>query len=288
MPLPRGAVVRRAELRTALLCAWFCAQLGSLAGPVRAEGRLLVSAAVSLKPALAEVARVWSRSRPGVELELNAGGSAILLQQIRRGAPVDLFLSASPVEIDRLEQDGLLLPGARRVIASNELVLVVPHGGALPESVEDLREPRWRRIAIGNPRTAPVGRYARDALARADLWEPLQPRLVLGENARQVLDYVARGEVAVGLVYRTDAILLPDRVHGGPPLPPGPGGPVRYEAAVPRDAPNPRLALELLELLVSDRGRRILRGHGFLVSRMHPPSPRLRRAGRRPEMGTHS
>jgi len=237
--------------------------LCALPGSVAAERSILVSVAISLEPALSELAALFERSHQGTELLLNAGGSGVLSQQARRGAPVDLFVSASPVELDRLEAEGLLSPSERRIVASNRLVIVVPRGTTPPARVEELIDRRFDRIAVGNPATAPVGRYTRQALDALGLWDSLAPRLVQGENARQVLDYVSRGEASAGLLYRTDADLLPDRVELGPELPAGSHQPIRYEAAVLNDAEQARLAGEFLDLLVSETGLQVLRSHGF-------------------------
>jgi molybdate transport system substrate-binding protein len=235
--------------------------LGS--SPSRAtEDRLLVSVAISLEPAFREIVDAWRERHPRPGIDLNAGGSALLMQQIRRGAPVDLFVSASPDEVERLEGEGLLLPGSRRTIASNRLTIVVAAGREPPRDPAELSGAEWDRIAVGNPRTAPIGRYAERVLVATGCRDAVRSRLVLAENARQVLDYVLRGEVAAGIVYRTDALLFPDRLAHGPALDPGPAAPV-YEAAIPRDSARRQSAVELLELIESDVGRRILSRHGF-------------------------
>ena len=168
----------------------------------RADTRreLHVSVAVSLLPAVREAAAEFENRHPGVSVRLNSGASAVLLQQIRRGAPADLFLSASPLEIDRLESLVGLRPGSRRTLASNRLVIVVPPGRAPPTDPRQLASQEFDLVAVGNPRTSPLGRYTAEALAALELDDTLAPRLVHGESARRVLDYVTRGEVAAGLV----------------------------------------------------------------------------------------
>jgi molybdate transport system substrate-binding protein len=241
-----------------LLCGWVSA------APTRAsEERLLISVAISLKPAFAEIVEFWSAAHPDAEISINAGGSSLLMQQIRRGAPVDLFISASPLEVDRLEADGLVVVGSRLPVASNSLIVVVPAGREPPSRPAELRDATWGRVAMGNPRTAPVGRYSERALAALGVLEELRPRLVLGENARQVLDYVVRGEVDAGIVYRTDARLFPEQVTEGPTIDPGPGGPPIYEAVALSDSAHPTVAAGLLELIDSPIGREILQRHGF-------------------------
>lgn len=224
---------------------------------------LHVSVAVSLKPAFEEIARSFEGRWPGVEVRLNAGASGVLLQQTRHGAPTDLFVSASPAEIDRLESEGRVAAGSRRSVAANRLVVIVPAGRTPPETLGELARPVYDRLAAGNPRTAPVGRYADEALRSLGLWETLGPRLIYAENARQVLDYVSRGEVAAGLVYESDAMLLPERVTRGPLVPSGSHAPILYQAVVLGDAHRPEEARALLGFLLSEAGRDILKRHGF-------------------------
>jgi len=224
---------------------------------------LRVSVAISLRPAFAELAERFAQAHPGIEVRLNAGASGVLLQQVRRGAPADLYVSASPDEIDRLEREGLVRPSTRRTLASNRLIVVVPSGAEPPRRPTELGEPRFDRIAVGNPRTAPVGRYAEAALRSLGLAEALAPRLVFGENARQVLEYVRRGDVSAGLVYRSDASLFPHDVQPGPELPAGSHPPIVYETVVPAGAAEPDPALAFVDFVLSDPGREVLRRHGF-------------------------
>jgi molybdate transport system substrate-binding protein len=177
---------------------------------------------------------------------------------------VDLFLSASPVELDRLAGEAMLLPESRRAIASNRMVVLVPAGKAPPANPLELAGPEYERIAMGNPRTAPVGRYAERALANLGLLGRLRPRLVLAENARQVLEYVARGEVSAALLYRSDARIAGERVVVGPELPADADEPILYQAAVLSAAREPELARALLNLITSKEGQEVLNRHGFL------------------------
>lgn len=241
----------------------FALGLGLLGtGVARAEGpEALVSAASSLKAAMADVVERYTGVYPGTRIALNTASSGVLARQIEHGAPVDLFVSASPVEVDRLDDLGLVRE--RAVIAGGVLVVVVPAGRSPPEHFADVAAPRFRRVALGNPGTVPAGRYARQALRALGVWDALEPRAVLGENVRQVLDWVARGEVDAGLVYATDAALLPRRVALGPAAPPGSHAPIVYEAAVPEGAPNPVVGGDLLRFLGSEEGREILSRRGF-------------------------
>ena len=247
-------------------CGRSAAVLAILAcgGPaaVCAETAVLhVSVAVSLRPALQEAVAAYRSQSPSVDIFLNAGGSGVLLQQALRGAPVDLLISASPGEIDRLLAEERALRASRRRIASNRLVVVTPPSRSAPARLEDLLQPEFERIAVGNARTAPLGRYTREALEQSGLWQGVRERLVPAENARQAIEYVARGEVAAGIVYRTDARLLGARVVTGPEIPSRLHSPIVYEGVVLASAG--KQAAAFLNWLASEPGRVVLARHGF-------------------------
>jgi molybdate transport system substrate-binding protein len=248
-------------LLAALLCSF-------LAGIAVAEETLLVSAASSLEGAMWEAAARFEATHVGAAAAVNAAASGVLMRQIEQGAPVDLFVSASREEIERLEQAGRIEKGIARPLASNRLVIVVPPGNRPPDRLDDLRDPRFDRIAIGNPRTVPAGRYAEQALRSAGIRDAVASRLILGESVRQVIQYVARGDVAAGIVYATDAMALADRIATGPDLPVRLHDPIVYLAAPLRDAPHPVAAAEMMAFLLSGEGRALLARRGFL-----PPPP---------------
>jgi molybdate transport system substrate-binding protein len=223
--------------------------------------QVLVSTAASMNSAMKEVAAAYGELYPATEIAINAGASGVLMRQIEHGAPVDLFISASSVEIDRLAEQGLVLQ--REPIASSRLVVAVPKGSLPPARFERVADERFVRIAIGNPSTVPAGRYAREALRTLGVWDEIQDRLIPGENARQVLDWVATGEVDAGLVYLTDVALVASRVDAGPAAPSGSHRAIVYEAAVLETATDSALGEHVLEFLISDTGRRILERKGF-------------------------
>jgi molybdate transport system substrate-binding protein len=238
-------------------------------GPSEAQ-ELTLSVAISMKEAVEEVGRVFAESHPGVVLRYNFGASGELQKQIEAGAPIDVFISAAQRQMDELETRGLLLPGTRRSFARNVLVVVVP-ADAAPDlkTPADLLASRVGRIAIGNPRTVPAGQYAEACLRALGLWERLAPRLILSENVRQVLQYVARGEVDAGFVYATDAASRPGPVREAFRPPEATYGPVIYPAAVLTATRHAALARDFVERLVSDDGLRRLVRFGFLP----PPRP---------------
>jgi len=233
------------------------------------DAGILVSAASSLRGVIDEVVEAYRELHPATDVAINTAASGVLLRQIEHGAPVDLFLSASMEEIDLLEAQGLVR--TRRAFAVNRLVVVVPGGRSPPTSFEELSAERFERIAVGNPRTVPAGRYARESFDTLGLLDAIESRLVFGENVRQVLDWAVRGEVDAALVYATDAALVADRVAIGPVAPPRSHSGIFYEGALLEGSRNPDLALQLLEFLAFGPGKQILSRKGFMT----PPDTRF-------------
>jgi molybdate transport system substrate-binding protein len=228
-----------------------------------AAADLVVSAAASLTNAFTDIGREFERVRPGTRVALNFGGSGQLLQQIAKGAPVDVFASADQETMDRAQQQGLLRSGSRADFARNILVLVVPGGeSAGPGKLAELTGARFGRVAIGNPDSVPVGRYSKSVLVEQGLWQPLKDKVINTQNVRQSLDYVSRGEVDAAFVYRTDAALMPEKVKVA--LEVSTASPVLYPIAVVQDSSQPAAAAAFVEFVRGQGGMRILRKYGFL------------------------
>lgn len=224
--------------------------------------QLTVSAAASLTDAFKELAPKFEAARPGATVRLNVAASGVLLQQIGQGAPVDVFASADQATMDRAEAQRLIDTASRQNFVRNTLVLVEPaQGGVGLQSLQDLAGAAVKRIAIGKTATVPVGRYTKEVLDAAQLWTPLAPKFVQADSVRQVLDYVARGEVEAGFVYRTDAALMGEKVRVV--ATPVGATPVSYPIAVVADSRQKALAAEFIAFVQSEAGQRVLARYGF-------------------------
>jgi molybdate transport system substrate-binding protein len=166
--------------------------------------------------------------------------------------------------MDELDRSGLILPGSRRIIVRNALSVIIPVGERLTITrAADLLQPRVQRIAIGNPKTVPAGQYAEETLRALGLWDGLRQKLVFGENVRQVLEYVARGEVEAGFVYATDLVARRGLVREAFRPPQSSYAPVTYPAAVVAGSRHPALGQAFIALLVSRAGQGVLARFGF-------------------------
>jgi molybdate transport system substrate-binding protein len=163
-----------------------------------------VAAAADLKFVLSEIAASYEKDT-GKSVKLSFGSSGNFARQIPQGAPFELFLSADEDYILKLAAQGLM-QGEGCLYAIGRIALLVPYGSKLKADSElkDLaaavNEGRIQRFAIANPEHAPYGRAARAALERAGLWEKLQGKLVLGENAAQAAQFATSGSAQGGIV----------------------------------------------------------------------------------------
>ncbi|MEO8279272.1 MAG: molybdate ABC transporter substrate-binding protein [Ideonella sp.] len=232
-----------------------------LSGSVLAAD-LTVSAASSLTNAFKEIAPLFEADHPGTKVLLNFAASGALLQQIAKGAPVDVFASADQETMNQAQARSLVLAAERRDFAANKLVVIVPSDGKpLPRAVADLSQPTYARIAIGLPASVPVGRYTQGVLQKAGLWTVIEPKMIAAQNVRQVLDYVARGEVDAGFVYSTDAALMPDKVRTAVTVPTE--TPILYPIAALAQSANAEAARQFVAFVLSPPAQGVLAKYGF-------------------------
>ena len=222
---------------------------------------LTVSAAASLTNAFTEIAKAYEAQHPDTHVALNFGASDVLLKQIEQGAPADVFASADEATMDRAASAGRIDAASRKDFAANSLVLIVPNAGTAPAQLSSLTQNDYKRIAIGNPDSVPAGRYAKQALIEAKLWDTLQAKLVQAQNVRQALDYVARGEAEAGFVYATDAASQAQKVKAV--LTVSTATPVRYPAAAIGSCKQKPAACEFVQFLLGPQSRATLSRYGF-------------------------
>jgi molybdate transport system substrate-binding protein len=229
------------------------------------EGKsLTVSAAMSLKNAFEDMAASFETRHHNVTVHLNFGASGDLARQIIAGAPVDVFASASQRDMNAVQEKSGIQGRSRIDFTGNGIVLIQPKkADTRIDSFEDLTEAAVERIALGNPQSVPAGTYGAECLKYLEVYKSLQPKLILCEHVRQVLDYTARGEVDAGLVYATDAQSRPQDVRIVARAPAGSHRPIVYPIAVVKGSPIPHLAEAFVEFVMSKEGQAILAGHGF-------------------------
>jgi len=230
--------------------------------PAFAAEELTVSAAASLSNAFGDIAKAFEAKHPGDKVILNFAASDALLKQIEQGAPADVFASADEITMDRAASAERIDVSTRTDFAGNSLVLIVPNGPTqAPQNLSALQAESFKHIAIGNPASVPAGRYAQAALTEQSLWQPLQVKLVLAQNVRQALDYVARSEADAGFVYATDAATQSEKVHVVLTVPTTTA--ISYPVAMVSASSHAALAREFIATLKSAEAQAILKRYGF-------------------------
>lgn len=239
----------------------------------------LIAAAASMRVVLPELTHRYETSHPATKLVVSYGSSGELRKQVEGGAPVDGLIFASGKPVDDLITKGLVDAAARRVIASNTLVLIRSSSSEEARASSSPRPaaaltfatlgslPATETLAIGDPGAVPAGLYAREVLEKSGAWAALQGHLVLGSDVAAVLAYARRGEVAAAIVYRTDIqgindVTVLDEAKG-------PDAPrIEIVAASVEGSANEATARSFVEFLASPEAQEALRARGF-----GPPPP---------------
>ncbi len=226
--------------------------------------RLRVAAAADLQqamPVLIAAFRLERKSGDDVEVDVTFGSSGQLAEQIRQGAPFDVFLSANRRFVERLVEDGSVKAGSVRPYARGSLVLVANEIiNPKIRTLDDLKGPGIKWIAIANPETAPYGMAAKQALERAGLWDALKPKLVPAESVRVALQFVQSANAEVGFVGRSLAEVPGVRVVS---IPVEGYDPIIQCLGLVARSERPDDAAAFADFLVGESGRGILRKLGF-------------------------
>lgn len=223
---------------------------------------ITVSAAASLTNAFKEIGQAYEAQHPGDKILFNFGASGALLQQMAKGAPVDVFASADQETMDQAQKQALTIAKNRVDFVRNTLVMIVPVDSKLSiKTLADLGRAEVKRIAIGNPASVPVGRYTRHALEAAKLWSMAETKMIGATNVRQALDYVARGEVEAGFVYATDAALMKDKVRVALDVPLDTV--ISYPIAPLQASTHAEEAGRFIAYILSPAGQAVLAKYGF-------------------------
>ncbi|SFG89546.1 molybdate ABC transporter substrate-binding protein [Methylobacterium gossipiicola] len=195
-------------MRTAIRTLLFAA-LVALTPAAQAAETVTVFAAASLKNALDAAGKAFT-DESGIAVRASYAASSALARQIESGAPADLFASADLEWMDYLADRKLVRPESRVNLLGNRLVLIAPKDApitAVPFTAEAFAAALGSdgRLATGEVKSVPIGKYAKAAFEKLGLWSGLQARLAQADNVRAALLLVSRGEAPLGVVYESDA-----------------------------------------------------------------------------------
>jgi molybdate transport system substrate-binding protein len=245
-------------LQGPLLIAFFC--LASLVNARAAE--IAVFAAASLSDVLKPVARSFE-SNSHTRVVFNFGASSTLVRQIEEGAPADIFISADNEKMDRLQRKGLIVDGTRSVLLSNSLVVIASNESSLSLNAPvDLL--RCNSFAIADPQVVPAGIYARKFMESAGIWKFVQGKVIPTDNVRGTLAAVQSGNVDLGIVYKTDA-LISKKVKVVYEVPASLTPKIEYPVALLKDARDKNAAIAFLTELKAPHSATIFQNFGFIL-----------------------
>jgi molybdate transport system substrate-binding protein len=238
------------RLSSSLLLSFFLATSFSLA-----QNTLTVAAAADLSKLTPELAQTFEKTNPTIQVRFVIEASAMLAQQIENGAPYDLFLSANAQYVDRLVSSGKLATGAA-VYATGSLAVLWRDGKR--HELKHLTQDWVRFVALANPKLAPYGVAAQQALEHEHVWDKIQPKIVYGENVRQTLQLFDSGNADAvltsgGLVSDRNPQLIPADWHQ----------PIVQKAGVVSASSKQKEATLFLQFLLGPTAQAIFAKYGF-------------------------
>lgn len=222
---------------------------------------LNISAAASLKEAMADLEAAYTSKNPEVSFVINYGSSGSLQQQIEQGAPCDLFISAGEKQMTALEEEGLLLDGTNKDLVKNSLVLVTSNDSEI-SSIDSLNSDAVSKIALGEPSSVPAGKYADETLTSLAIKDSLNNKLVFAKDVKEVLAWTASGNADAGFVYLSDA-LSNDGVKIVETISEEYHSPITYPVAIIKDSDDIDAAKAFEDFLFTDEAQEIFEKYGY-------------------------
>lgn len=222
---------------------------------------LNISAAASLKEAMAKIEEEYKKVNENVTLVVNYGASGSLQQQIEQGAPCDVFISAGQKQMKALDEASLLLEGTYKDLLENDLVLIASKDSDV-SNLDDLITNKVKHIAVGEPSSVPAGKYADEVLVNLDLKDKIKDKLVFAKDVKEVLAWTQSGNAEVGFVYYSDTINT-DNIKIVETTPSTSHSAIVYPIAVIKESKKPEAAKEFEDFLLSTDGQAILKDFGY-------------------------
>jgi len=234
----------------------------SISLSVKAES-VTVYAAASLTNAMSDLEKIYEKQNK-VEVKTSYAGSSTLAKQIEAGAPADIFISADTQWMDYLQNKKLVAANDRLNLLGNRLVLITPKGQSLKVKLDKTTDPNkvfTGKICTGDTKSVPVGKYAKQAFTNLGWWSRIEPKLVETEDVRAALNFVARGECQVGIVYATDAAISKDVTVVGV-FPENTYSPIIYPVGMVKKNPS---STKFYQFLQSNQAKVVFKKYGFSV-----------------------
>jgi len=219
-----------------------------------------ISAALGLKDVLTAIQKDYETSNPNVKLVFNFGPAGVLQKQLEQGVVADLFISASPKQVNELQNKNLVIPTTRTTLVSDKLVLIVPKNSQLAiASFQDLT--KVTKFGIGEPGTVPAGQYAIEFLENIGIWESIKDKAVQAKDVRTIIAYVESENVDAGIAFSTMAALS-DKVKVVAVAPEGTHMPVTFPAVIMAGSKHPKETEDFLKYLCDPKSEAVFKKYG--------------------------
>jgi molybdate transport system substrate-binding protein len=229
--------------------------------------KLNVAAAANLKFALQTIEAAFEKQHSEIDLNIHYGSSGTFFAQITQKAPFDIFLSADTQYPAKLVEAGLAEKDSVFVYAIGRVVLWVPKSSALDVEtlgMQAVLDPSVKKIAIANPKLAPYGQAAEDAMKKADVYEKVKDKIVLGENITQATQFVESGAADVGFLALSIA-KAPELKDKGKfwEVPADSHSPIEQAGVILSTTKETDAARKLRAFLTGPEGKKILTDSGY-------------------------
>lgn len=242
--------------------AWCVLVIAMMAVTPAFAEQVLVAVAANFVPPFREIALEFEKST-GHNVQVAAGSSGNFYSQIKNGAPFDVFFSADMERPKLLENEGLGVKDSRFTYAIGRLVLWSPNAD-LVKGEETLRSKTFKRLAMANPKTAPYGVAAMQAIQKLELWENLQPHIVMGESLGQTMGFIESGNAQLGFVALSQVLDpriqgqgsrwdVPDHLHE----------PIKQDVILLTKAKDNQAAKALMEFIGGPQAKKIIERYGY-------------------------
>ena len=224
---------------------------------------ITVFAAASTTNAITDIANKFTEAT-GISIITSFASSSTLAQQIDAGADADVYISANQKWADYLEQKELCKD--RKTIVGNRIVIIVPQNSSIDEkSASALLSDKIVNIAMGDPAHVPAGKYGKEALLKAGIWDQVSAKVTSAKDVRSALAYVETQAAEAGIVYSTDASIS-DKVKVLYMFPEdATAKPISYPALILSNAKDPESAKKFFDFLSNDAAKDVFEEYGFIA-----------------------
>lgn len=244
------------------LLVWCLFVIASTAVTPAFADQVVVAVAANFIPPFREIATDFEKAT-GHAVRVAAGSSGNFYSQIKNGAPFDVFLSADMERPKLLEDEGLGVKDSRFTYAIGRLVLWSPNPDLI-KGEETLRSKKFKRLAIANPKTAPYGLAAMQGMQKLELWESIQPKIVMGENLGQTMGFIESGNADLGFVALSQ--VLDPKIKGKGSLwdiPSNLHEPIKQDVILLTKGKDNQAAKALMEFIGGPQARAIIARYGY-------------------------